>query len=97
MASFETKSIALDRAAGRLGEIADKVGSAGVPVRLKRGRTTVAVLVSPADAELAARARAAMDADIRAYDRAKSALDRDGARTVGWAQARKQLTDRKKR
>lgn len=97
MASLEAKSIPLDRAAGRLGEIADKVASADVPVRLKRGRTIVAVLVSPADADLAARERAAMDADIRAYDRAKSAFARDGARSVDWAQARTQLTARPKR
>jgi hypothetical protein len=71
-------------------------GSGG-SVRLKRGRKVVAVLMSPEDAEIVARERREMEADVRAAKRALRAFERDGRRTVPFEQVRRELAARRKR
>ena len=81
METYRARTVSIDNAASRLDELADRAG-AGAPVHLKRGRKVVAVLVSPKDADTVAREEREMEADIRAYDRAKRAFERDGQKTV---------------
>lgn len=79
----------IDEAIGRAGS--------GEPVRLKRGNKVVAVLVSPEDAELLAREKREMEADVRAYDRAKREIDRDGSHPIPWEEVKRELAARRKR
>lgn len=81
METYRSRTVSIDAAAARLDELADRAG-AGATVRLKRGRKVVAVLMSPEDAETVAREKREMEADVRAYDRAKRAFVRDGRKSV---------------
>ncbi|MFM7344800.1 MAG: hypothetical protein ACKO1J_05445 [Tagaea sp.] len=96
METYRSRTVSIDAAAARLDELADRAG-AGAPVRLKRGRKVVAVLMSPEDAETVAREKREMAADVRAYDRAKREMRKHGAQFVPWEQVKRELAARSKR
>ncbi len=96
METYRTRTVSIGTAAGRLDELADRAG-AGAPVRLKRGRKVIAVLMSPEDAETVAREKREMEADIRAYKRAKREIAREGSQPIPWEKVKQELAARKKR
>jgi hypothetical protein len=96
MEPYPPKSVRLSDAADQLDALADSA-NAGATVRLKRGRKVVAVLMSPEDAEIVARGKREMEADVRAYDRAKREIERDGSHPIPWEEVKRELAARRKR
>jgi hypothetical protein len=91
-----SSSVMVGKLFSRIDAVIGRAGG-GEPVRLKRGRKVVAVLVSPEDAELLAREKREMEADIRAYDRAKREIERDGSDPMPWEDVKREFTARRER
>lgn len=96
METYRQRTVTIGNAAARLDELVDRAG-AGAPVKLKRGRKVIAVLVSPEDAEVLAREKREMEADVRAYDRAKREIARTGSQPIPWEQVKRELAARKRK
>ncbi len=96
METYRPQTVTIGKAAARLDELVDRAGT-GAPVKLKRGRKIIAVLVSPEDAEVLAREKREMEADVKAAKRALHAFERDGRKTIPFEQVRRELAAKRRR
>ncbi len=92
----QSSPIMIAKLATQINELIGR-GSEGKPVKLKHGGKVVAVLVSPEDAEILAREKREMAADVRAAKRALREIERDGSHTIPWEQVKRELAARKRK